>query len=217
MLLSRLVFRTYRNRGTLTALSKNVPPSVAVPMAWTETGGPTMTKMTSAPSSSVRMFHASPIWQAVRRRRRGGTPPPSGKDDDDDDSSAATATPRQKIRRVTQPAAFEEQATLLLDTIFQALQPLQAINDPFILTRARDPDVDDAEYILLELGPLYGQYTIQIVPEDCLVHYQSPISGAIQYFKSLEDGEWRSIDDGHIFQGLLVRDLLRQIQGVPKL
>jgi hypothetical protein len=234
-MLTRLVICTSRHRGAVITPNsfqrKVFSPTVIVGttnMACSHsiTTNTTATA-TSSPSASpvVRWFHVSSACEATRRRRRGGILPlPRDKDDEDDDndgdddsSSGATATPRQRIRRLKEPVAFEEQATMLLDTIFQALQPLQAINDPFILTRARDPDVGNGEYILLELGPLHGQYTIQIDPEDCLIYLQSPISGGIHYFKSLDDDEWRSVDDGHIFQGMLVRDLIRQIQGVPKL
>lgn len=174
---------------------------------------------------SCRSFHASsPRTAARRRRRRGQATIPStsteddgDEDDDNDDKNATTANRPVPIRRVTDPAVFDAQATQLLDTIFAALQPLQAINNPFFLSRDRDPDIHDGEYILLDLGPLHGQYTLQVDPEQALVHLQTPISGVIQYYHDLDDGEWRSVEDGHILQGLLVRDLIRQIQGVPQL
>ena len=124
---------------------------------------------------------------------------------------------RRPIRRVTNAAAFEQVATKLIDKIYAALEPLQAINDPYFLSRDRDPEIGDGEYILLDLGPLHGQYTLQVDPEQALVHMQSPSSGVVQYYCSLDDQEWRSVENGHILEGLLVRDLIRQIKGVPKL
>ena len=184
---------------------------------------PGSTPLPALPTAMVpplRWFHASLLCEAVnRRRRRGSLPltPKTSKKDDDEDEDEVEDVPRQPIRRVTDPAVFKEQATILLDTIYKSLLPLQAINDPFVLSRDRDPDMGNGEYIFLDLGPLHGQYTLQIDLEEALVQLQSPISGIVQYFKSLDDGEWRSLQDGHILQGLLVRDLIRQIKGVPKL
>ena len=164
--------------------------------------------------------------QAVRRRRRRGqaaaTALPKNEDDENDDNNntdddGESAVPRRRIHRVTDPEIFEQVATALVDKIFAALAPLQAVNDPFVLTRDRDPDVSNGEYILLDLGPLHGQYTLQVDPEQALVHLQSPISGIVQYYRSSDDDEWRSVEDGHILEGLLVRDLIRQIKGVPRL
>ena len=173
---------------------------------------------------SRRYFHATALREAAirRRRRRGGQAPSPGyndnkqqqqPDDDGDDEGSA----RRPIRRVMDPVVFGTRATALVNKIHTALIPLQAINDPFILTRDRDPEIGNGEYILLDVGPLFGQYTLQVDPEQALVDFQSPISGIMQYYCSTEDGEWRSMEDGHILEGLLVRDLIRQIKGVPKL
>ena len=175
---------------------------------------------------TTRSYHASSLQCAVRLRRRPGQSTlPSNNDntkadtdDDDDESDENATTTRKPIRRVTNAAAFDQVATRLIDKVYAALEPLKAINDPYFLSRDRDPDIGNGEYVLLDLGPLYGQYTLQVDPEQALVHFQSPISGIVQYYCSLDDdSEWRSVEDGHILEGLLVRDLIRQIKGVPNL
>lgn len=170
-----------------------------------------------------RCYHATALnLQAVRRRRKRNVTASRQLEEDEtsnsekkDGSSSSVSSSRKTIRRITDPEAFDTVSTELLDTIYAALKPLQEINDPFFLSR--DTEWDMGDYILLDLGPLHGQYTIQIDKEQALVHMQSPISGIVQYYKDADDGEWRSVDDGHILQGLLVRDLIRQIKGVPKL
>jgi hypothetical protein len=129
--------------------------------------------------------------------------------------TAEASGDRVPIRRLTHPDEFAVVAQALLSKLYASLQPLAAINDPFFLSTGHEAGM--GEYILLELGPLFGQYTVQVDNAQCLVHLQSPTSGAVQYYRDLADGEWRSFEDGHILEGLLVRDLIRQIKGVPKL
>lgn len=85
----------------------------------------------------------------------------------------------------------------------------------------RDEDDDtialSGEYLLIDLGPVHGQYTIQADPANRLIRLQSPLSGAIPYRHDAASGEWCSVHDDHNLTGMLVRDLIRQIQGVPQL
>ena len=90
-------------------------------------------------------------------------------------------------------------------------------------------DVDDddrdtialrGEYLLIDLGPVHGQYTLQAddhQSSNILVQMQSPLSGVIPYRYNVSTREWRSVVDNHHLVGMLVRDLIRQIQGVPNL
>ena len=87
-----------------------------------------------------------------------------------------------------------------------------------------DDDDDDrttitlqGEYLLIDLGPVHGQYTLQVDTVQHCIRFQSPLSGAIPYRWNASTQEWQSIHDGHNLTGMLVRDLIRQIQGVPKL
>lgn len=73
------------------------------------------------------------------------------------------------------------------------------------------------DYLMIDLGPVNGQYTIEVDIDLRMIRFQSPLSGAIPYFFDNGKSEWRSIHDGHNFVGMLVRDLIRQIKGVPKL
>jgi hypothetical protein len=100
------------------------------------------------------------------------------------------------------------------------------------------------EYLWIDLGPLHGQYTIQSDETMQIVMLLSPISGqrVYRYSKNSnisnggdqeqpqkheldesvvvadpDPNRWMCTDDGHVLEGLLVRDLIRQIQGVPNL
>jgi hypothetical protein len=87
-------------------------------------------------------------------------------------------------------------------------------NDIFVVTRARG---ELGDTLRIDLSPKEGSYKIEVSEEDCLFQYTSPISGNVLYVNSATTGDWVGIEDGHIFEGLLVRDLIRQCRGLPKL
>jgi Frataxin-like domain len=120
------------------------------------------------------------------------------------------------------PVEFRKASVALLDKLYEALLPMKEVNDPFFLSRGYDSsDVGGGEFILIELGPLHGQYMIKVVVEQCILIFQSPLSGQYDYYLankySEKPGEWISSQDRHNFEGLLVRDLIRQCKGLPNL
>lgn len=181
------------------------------------------TNPSSLPSSSS--FHTSSLTSfPVRRRRRSGNIPSDsdgektrGDGDDEADDGDGERSSRVSLlpSSVTDEEQFTEAANALLNKLYHALLPMKAVNDPFLLTRGLDDD--QGPYLLLDLGPLHGQYQIQVDLEDKLVFLTSPISGQIAYVLSQTSGEWRSAEDGHSLEGILTRDLIRQCYGLPKL
>jgi len=174
------------------------------------------------------LFHSSPTASFPERRRRKGAgptpsaPPDLDAEDEDDERSkkerhdkAVAAVTRHEP--VTDPARFREASDALLEKLYQAIKPMgPPVNkDPFVLTRGTEDDVGD--FLLLDLGPVKGQYTVQVDNEQCLVVMRSPLSGQIAYVLSARTGEWCGQDDGHALEGMLVRDLIRQCNGVPNL
>ena len=78
--------------------------------------------------------------------------------------------------------------------------------------------VVDGPYLKIELGPIHGQYTFIADTESRSIYFQSPISGNLIYhFDINRTNEWINIHDQHNLIGMFVRDIIRQIQGVPKL
>jgi hypothetical protein len=114
---------------------------------------------------------------------------------------------------VKDPEIFARESEKLMNKIYNALEPLKSVNDDYILTRGHEDDFGD--FILLDLGPVRGQYNIQVDLEQKVVMMQSPISGQLLYILSATTGDWCGDVDGHRMEGLLVRDLIRQINGVP--
>jgi hypothetical protein len=190
---------------------------------------------------------------SVRRRRdnnRDGirSPAPAQQSSDadgdvenvGDDDKARAALGRKNRSAVVEPHDFVPRAKAFLDKIHKALLPLVPINDNMIVTRGEEepPEDDDNDlngtvvddesivygpYLLIDLGPMHGQYTLTVDALQSHILFQSPISGQRVYAvhsssaATTSADEWCCVEDGHNLEGILVRDLIRQIQGVPNL
>jgi hypothetical protein len=75
----------------------------------------------------------------------------------------------------------------------------------------------DGPYLLIDLGPVDGQYTLIADEQRCVILFQSPISGQLLYNYNETTGNWCNVYDQHNLEGIFVRDLIRQIRGVPNL
>lgn len=156
---------------------------------------------TSSPNNNFRAL-----------RRRSANSPPALHEKDDRSMNGKKHMMAKQI--VKDSDEFFIAASNLKEKLLRALRPLEQVNDPFTLTNIED-DGSGLD-IVLDLGPVIGQYYIQFDMEQSLLMFRSPISGQIAY-NLTKSGEWCSDQDGHNFEGLLVRDLIRQIKGVPDL
>jgi hypothetical protein len=153
-------------------------------------------------------FHSTPLTQLAQKRRKRGS-----KQVQETESEESDDNPLKHVA-VDDPEQFLESVTLLLDKIEKAVAPMKEQNDIFVVTRARG---ELGDTLRIDLSPKEGSYKIEVSEEDCLFQYTSPISGNVLYVNSATTGDWVGIEDGHIFEGLLVRDLIRQCRGLPKL
>lgn len=183
-----------------------------------------------------RPFHGSaPTLLAVRRKRRGGgsglagrenlhgtsnsgaaaaAEPSSGSTDEGGSRSRSTKEAYVGHSPVTDTQVFRLAASTLLDKLERAVEPMKAKNDIFVVERS---DGEIGETLRIDLGPKEGFYLVEISEDEHVFQYSSPVSGQILYFLSSGSGEWVGMDDGHSFEGIFVRDLIRQCQGVPNL
>jgi frataxin-like iron-binding protein CyaY len=205
---------------------------------------PLLANLPCSPTNQTYLAHS--FSSVVRRRRannRDGTrpapPPPlleAGTDeatsvvDLEAERDSSSSRKRGMVRDTHASLAdFEPNARLFLDKINAAMQPLIPINENMIVTRGEEhPELsgDDEEldesivygpFLLIDLGPVHGQYTLTADTLQGVLLFQSPISGQRHYRMHATSGEWCCVQDGHNLEGLLVRDLIRQIQGVPNL
>jgi hypothetical protein len=115
---------------------------------------------------------------------------------------------------VVDTTQFCEAGGELLTKLENALEPMKAMNDTFVVERSQG---EMGEVLTIDLGPKEGCYRIEMSEAEHVFEYTSPISGKLLYILSASTGEWVGSEDGHIFEGLIVRDLIRQCQGLPKL
>lgn len=112
---------------------------------------------------------------------------------------------------------FEKASNALLDTLLEALQPMEVYNEYFELSVSKN--TGDQGQLLWELTinlkPGDGTYRLSVDKVACNLLMSSPISGAYTYVLCQNSGEWVGEDDGHSLVGLLVRDLCRQCNGYP--
>jgi hypothetical protein len=167
-------------------------------------------------STFSRNFHTTvPVSFAVRRRKRQAVAPTPTSEAEYDSDDEEDGGDRPQLDAVVDLVQFQQGGDALLEKIQIALEPMKRANDHFFVTRGTEDDIGD--FLLIDVGPVHGQYTLQIdLEQRCLV-FQTPISGQHTYRLSESKGEWMDEIDGHAFEGLLVRDLIRQVKGIPKL
>lgn len=159
----------------------------------------------------------APRRRAPRRRRAtGGSRAPSlhpeePAGDDDDDGRGTINMPTAPVR---DRAIFAAAAKNLLDNVELAVKPMEKYNDVFIVKRQEKIDGGaNGPQLTITLAPGDGEYSVQVDEDSCTIVLSSPMSGTYTYV--LSRGEWLGMDDGHIFEGMLTRDLIRQCNGLP--
>ena len=150
--------------------------------------------------NSARYLSTGPQRQETPRRRKRGSAAAAG------DNTRFTNAPTA----ITDTMAFVDAAQNFLDKIEVALFPMEQVNDVFIVQRTPTK-------LTLTLAPHHGQYILEILEDLSIIQFRSPISGSYTYACDQVSGEWESLQDGHRLEGLLVRDLVRQVNGLPDL
>mmetsp|Transcript_18147 Transcript_18147/g.20941 ORF Transcript_18147/g.20941 Transcript_18147/m.20941 type:complete len:88 (+) Transcript_18147:1-264(+) len=87
---------------------------------------------------------------------------------------------------------------------------MKKANDIFIINR-------DPTKMTLTLAPAEGDYSLEIFESNHAIDMQTPISGKFSYVLDTNTKEWVNQVDGHSLEGLFVRDLIKQCNGIPKL
>ena len=168
-------------------------------------------------SSVNSSFHPSTqFMMPVRRRRRGTTRKTDLRTEDSNSEESDGVPSLERIHSpVTDSFEFTQAASLLLDKIEKAVEPMKLNNAVFITKRTVG---ELGEIFTIDLGPKIGLYQIEISQEEHVFEFSSPVSGKLLYCLSSATGEWVNVDDGHQFEGILVRDLLRSnCIGLPDL
>ena len=78
------------------------------------------------------------------------------------------------------------------------------------------PTSRQGETLTIQLKPGEGRYILQVDEQNCTLTMISPMSGNYTYVLCAYTGQFIGMDDGHSCEGMLVRDLIRHCNGLPK-
>lgn len=90
---------------------------------------------------------------------------------------------------------------------------MKRTNDVFIIKRDSNEQGDN---LTLRLKPGEGNYILQVDEEMLTLTLSSPMSGIYTYVLCPKTGSFIGMDDGHIAEGMIVRDLIRHCTGMPQ-
>ena len=172
----------------------------------------------------VRGFHGTRALGMPTRRRRSN--PGGGIDESDREEPGIV-----RGNPFVSPDDFHSLSVQLLEKLYERCLPLMKINDSMKIVhgascidenaKLHGIEVNDSEvdgpYLLVDLGPLHGQYVLIVDKKRRLVLFQSPISGHLLYDYNIPSETWMNLQDGHNLEGMFVRDLCRKIKGYPNL
>jgi hypothetical protein len=113
---------------------------------------------------------------------------------------------------IKDPAIVRQEADKLLVKIGAALSPMKNYNDVVSITLT-----PSSGSLTSELAPEDGMYSLEVDDEGMGILFQSATSGRNNYVLSRSTGELVDKNDGHLFVVMLVRDLIRQCNGLPDL
>lgn len=154
-----------------------------------------------------RSYHATTVTALPIRKRRRRRGDPGGVPEEDEKAGPTTREEHEPLENYLE---FEEKALECLDKFTMAVEPMIAINDPFVVTRTSNK-------LQITLDKSLGSYEVETEPDERLLIFRSPVSGAHSYFYSTKTHAWLDVNDLHSLEGLFVRDLIRHCKGVPRI
>ena len=89
---------------------------------------------------------------------------------------------------------------------------MKAQNETFNIIRST---TEIGENLTIGLKPGEGQYVFQVDEDMKTLTLNSPMSGSYTYVLCGYTGDFVGMDDGHLCEGMLVRDLIRHCNGLP--
>mmetsp|Transcript_17649 Transcript_17649/g.28565 ORF Transcript_17649/g.28565 Transcript_17649/m.28565 type:complete len:163 (-) Transcript_17649:964-1452(-) len=148
-------------------------------------------------------------WQSTSSRR-GAFFKSLGADTKSDGSWTDNAIPKKGERRLKSLHldAFKVAGEECVDLVARGLEELKGENPNLIVCKKGDSVEarfsDDANAFIVSMHPDKRQ--LQLL---------TPFSGIHNYEYDIESKRWIGHSDGHDFEGLLIRDLMRCVYGVP--
>ena len=150
------------------------------------------------------------------RRRRGGAANPQPKDNGAQMSYEDRSSVNKPTDTIQDPAVFQYNANAFLDRVEIALEPMKKHNDVFKIIRSDSKEGMEMETLKIALKPGEGQYLFTIDEDMRTITMVSPMSGSYNYVLCAYTGQFVGMEDGHLCEGMSVRDLIRHCNGLPQ-
>ena len=151
-----------------------------------------------------------------RRRRGGAANSQPSKDNGAQMSDEDRSSVNKPTDTIQDPAVFQYNAKAFLDRVEIALEPMKKHNDVFKIIRSDSKEGMEMETLKIALKPGEGQYLFTIDEDMRTITMVSPMSGSYNYVLCAYTGQFVGMEDGHLCEGMLVRDLIRHCNGLPQ-
>ncbi len=150
-----------------------------------------------------------------RRRRRGGgdISQPSVGDASEEDEGETLVHASKPSAIINDPSIFEEAARAFLNRAVEALEPMKAQNEVMKMTRSY---TEQGEKLVVSFKPGDGKYILQVDVDVGTLSLTSPMSGNHVYVLCAYTGQFLGMNDGHVCEGMIVRDMIRHCNGMPQ-
>jgi len=171
---------------------------------------------TSSPSIFSSSQHENyPNSPRIRRRKESeNTSGPSS-------STTEDRHPIHKPQNIVQDRiVFQNAVNAFLDKVQKAVEPMKQYNSIFIITRDQSSSNDTGvrgQSLSIRLKPNVGSFILQADYDTCTLSLTTPMSGSFTYVLCYQTRQFIGIEDSHILEGMLVRDLIRTCHGLPAL
>ena len=169
------------------------------------------------PSKSTCRFQSTTTKTRRSRRRRDGGETSSSSNaqqrNQNDDESSSMNNPNESVHKITNKSKFLQEASSFLSKAEKALEPMKNHNDIFNIHRSSN---EHGETLTIGLAPSEGQYVLQVDEDLLTLSLRSPMSGNYTYVLCANTNEFVGMEDNHKLEGMIVRDLIRHCNGLPK-
>ena len=153
----------------------------------------------------------------INRRRRTTRETDGIVSSDEGNSSSSSSSWRQckPQKIVVDSKIFHNAAKEFLQRVQLAVEPMKQYNSVFQVLRLINT-IESQDCLKILLKPDQGSYILQVDYDTRTMALTTPLSGSFTYVLCSQTGNFVGMEDGHVLEGLLVRDLIRQCHGLPK-
>jgi len=171
--------------------------------------------LTPVINEQLKCYYSNSRYRkAPLRRRKGGVAPPPPEPTLFHDPIEEESPSLSPSSITSDPKEFSARANDLLERVHTAVLPMKKFNDVFDV-HLQPEETEDRE-LSIRLDPKFGSFSLRVDNDSMTVQLTSPISGYLEYVPCSKTGEWCNTEDSHDLIGLVVRDLIRNCNGLPK-